>query len=325
MQCSNCGNVVQIGDRFCEECGASLTPDSPPNCQIIGCQKCGAKPEEIDQEGFCSICGFLNPKITPHHIEINIDSYLAGVSDIGVKRKENQDFLACAKIPENNTYILVVCDGVSSSESPEIAAKIAAETTCQSLVKAISNNLELQSAMIQGISESLEQVCLIPHQDSSQDASSTTIVTAIVQEKNVKIAWLGDSRAYWISPQESRLLTKDDSWFNLMVDSGKMTPEAALKSEYAHAITKWLGADVKDAIELSIIDFLIPSSGYLLLCSDGLWNYIHKVQDLANLIYEKSDEDALTLAKRLVEWAKLQGGHDNITVAVCSWASAQKN
>lgn len=316
MQCFNCGSIVQLTDHFCQKCGVSLTPNPRSNSPRISCHQCGAPPEAITLDGWCSICGFEHHKTTYHYLEINPDPHLGGVSFIGEKPSENQDFLEGAKIPEKNTYVFVVCDGVSNSESPEIAARIAAEMTCKSLVKTISNHVELRAAIIQGFSDALEQICLIPHTDPTKSPSSTTIVTAIVQDKNAKIVWLGNSRAYWISSQESRLLTQDDSWFNWMISSGKMNPEKALNSPYSHAITQWLGADIADDIQLSMIDFSIPSSGYLLLCSDGLWNYIPKANDLANLVYEKSNEDALTIAKRLVEWACLQGGHDNITVAI---------
>jgi PPM family protein phosphatase len=316
MQCPNCGSQVESRDRFCEECGASLIKSISNK---PGCNKCGAPAEEIDNEGFCSVCGFHNKIGETDHIEINIDVKLGAVSDVGVKRRENQDFFACAKVEEKNTAILVVCDGISSSQTPELAAKAAAEITCQSLVNSVKNNVELNQAIPDAIAASLESICQIPYTSEEENAPATTIVAAIVQDQMAKIFWLGDSRAYWISREDSQILTVDHSWVNEMVASGKMTAEDALQSEYAHAITRWLGADMGDEIQLSFVDFKIPGSGYLLLCSDGLWNYAPDAQTIAHLVYETtSDEDAVTLSRRLVEWARSQGGHDNITVAILS-------
>lgn len=316
MQCYKCGTVVHIGDRFCEECGASLTENNLQNT-AGGCVKCGAMPDEIDAEGYCSNCGFRNEIKEKNHLEINIQPNLAGVSDRGLRHRKNEDYLCCGKVEEKNAYILVVCDGVSSSNKPELAAKTAAESAYQALINAIENNLKLSSAMTQAIASAQAAVCTIAN-GIIEDPPSTTIVAAIVQNNTATIGWLGDSRAYWISTQFCQLLTTDDSWFNDMISSGKMTAEEAKKSEYAHAITRWLGADVVDNCEPSIINFEIPSAGYLLLCTDGLWNYAPSPVQIAALMQENSPRDAITISQNLVEYAREKGGADNITVAFLS-------
>ena len=74
-----------------------------------------------------------------------------------------------------------------------------------------------------------------------------------------------------------------------------------------------LGADAGN-IELPLVNFEIPGSGYLLLCTDGLWNYTPTISELDTLI--RFNEDANTVAKRLVEFALRSGGRDNISVAI---------
>jgi serine/threonine protein phosphatase PrpC len=59
--------------------------------------------------------------------------------------------------------------------------------------------------------------------------------------------------------------------------------------------------------------------GWLVVCSDGLWNYCSDASALADLAHEKLDlaqNDPLTAAGALVDWANAQGGHDNVTVAL---------
>ena len=58
--------------------------------------------------------------------------------------------------------------------------------------------------------------------------------------------------------------------------------------------------------------------GWLLVCSDGLWNYVSEAIDLQRLVSELSTADGkpLPLANALVEWANGQGGKDNISVAL---------
>jgi serine/threonine protein phosphatase PrpC len=61
--------------------------------------------------------------------------------------------------------------------------------------------------------------------------------------------------------------------------------------------------------------------GWLLVCSDGLWNYCSAAQDLADLVRSTSSTspaaaEPLALAEALVSWAKAQGGQDNISAAL---------
>jgi PPM family protein phosphatase len=139
-------------------------------------------------------------------------------------------------------------------------------------------------------------------------------VSAIVQGNKATIAWVGDSRAYWID-ETPTLLTQDHSWMNEVVAAGEMSLAEANRSPQAHAITRWLGADASPTdSEASIVEFNIPGTGYLLLCSDGLWNYAPDAIQLKQLMPLQGN--VLAIAQSLVEQARSRGGHDNITVAL---------
>lgn len=313
LQCPNCTATIFPDDLFCEECGTPLVLLTPINSNLaptIGCYKCGAPLEAIDSEGYCSQCGFQTQQAKSERLEITINSHLAGASDRGIKYHKNEDYLALKQV--NNTHILVVCDGVSSSFQPELAAQIAAKTTCETL----TTESNPQAAINIAFAAALAEVSKLPYPTKDSEPPSTTIVAGFVVENTAIIAWLGDSRAYWISENGSRLLTKDDSWLNETVAAGEMTESEAQKSPHAHAITRWLGADVKDDAEPSVIKFTIPGSGYLVLCSDGLWNYTPEVDQLAKLILQKPNADAITLSHHLLDYALQCGGRDNITVAI---------
>lgn len=307
MQCSTCGANVLDSDRFCESCGTSLKAASAG-----GCVKCGAAPNQIDAEGFCSSCG-LRRELTDHWV-ITPSAQLAGMSDRGLKHHRNEDFLALATVDQ--TAILVVCDGVSSSQDSNQAAQIAAATVCQQLVSALPTqppNLALSGAIAiaqQAVSQ------LAGPTRADHDPPSTTLVAAVVQAQTATIAWLGDSRAYWIAPTQSQQLTHDDSWVNQTVAAGKMSEAAALHSPNAHAITRWLGADAGDDCQPTIVTFTLPSAGYLLLCTDGLWNYTPTAQSLADLIQPSLNHNVSQIAQSLVDYALQRGGRDNITVAL---------
>ncbi|KAM3090738.1 PP2C family serine/threonine-protein phosphatase [Phormidesmis sp. 146-35] len=297
MQCPACHTSVLPDDQFCEECGIALKP-----ARSIACAKCGGA---IDTEGFCSDCGFRG-EIPP--VEILIDSNLAGVSDRGLKHYQNEDFLALQAIQE--TQILVVCDGVSSADHPELASQQASKTACLTLANCLDQ--PPVNALKLAVSEAFSAVCQLPSHPGLEPPS-TTLVAAIVQNGRATIAWLGDSRAYWISANGSRQLTQDHSWINAVIASREMTESEAQQNSQAHAITRWIGADAKDDANPEIVEFIIPGNGYLILCTDGLWNYASEAQQIADLIREN---DARSISRTLVEYARSRGGHDNITVAV---------
>jgi serine/threonine protein phosphatase PrpC len=141
------------------------------------------------------------------------------------------------------------------------------------------------------------------------------LVAAIFRDKRLTVGWLGDSRAYWLVGSEATQITRDHSWLNS--PAAREAGVDATKSANAHALMRWVGADAPD-LEPEIVQQRLTRQGMLLLCSDGLWNYAPGAQDMAALVTRLNTPaaSALTLSRELVEFARSQGGHDNITAAI---------
>lgn len=317
MNCHQCSGIVTVSDRFCEECGASLVDLLDPETLKNNCQKCGAPPDRIDAERYCLECG--NRQLELLHdllVELQPAPNLAGVSDRGHRHHQNEDALAL-KIIDNRTSIIVVCDGVSSSQHPELASQTAATACVKEIAIALQQHSDATTAIYRGIATALASVAELPFDPMHpEDPSSTTIVTALVRDRTATIGWLGDSRAYWIAADKSLQLTQDDSWVREAIAAGKITPSEAETSPHAHAITRWLGADITDDGKPNLTTFTIPGPGYLLLCSDGLWNYAPHPTYIYDLIQQAAATDPLAISRYLVKYANLQGGQDNITVGI---------
>jgi serine/threonine protein phosphatase PrpC len=281
MQCSNCAAVLPEENIFCEECGLRLDAEPLPVASGDGRE------------------------------DLILSAECAGITDVGRKRSRNEDRFAIR--PAGDGWVLVVCDGVSSSEDSQRASTIAAEKTADHLAYLSSG--EPAKAMREAIAESARAVAQLPKAAvNGEDPASTTIVAALAIGHRVTIGWLGDSRAYWFGAEGgARQLTSDHSWMNEVVAAGKMTAEEAAVSPTAHAITKWMGADGED-MDPGVVEFYVEEPGTLLLCSDGLWNYAPEAVEIRDLL--KHDGDAITDARGLVEFALNSGGHDNVTVAV---------
>jgi PPM family protein phosphatase len=325
ISCPTCQSPIQSDDRFCENCGTPLQAPSAqaPLAQASSvqsrttrdCQKCGAPASSIDADGFCDRCGFRNvlEPVTREFDQVAeaISPTFAANSDRGISHHQNEDYFAIASMTNQhgaNQQILVVCDGVSSSTTPQLASQLASKVTCDALAQIqqpiTPEHLEMA---IQAAQTAVAELA------TNDDPPSTTIVAAVIDAGIATIGWQGDSRAYWIDADQAIALTTDHSWFNEQVESGQLSIAEAHQDPKAHAITRWIGADA-DREPASTVQFSLPGPGYFVLCSDGLWNYLTDAAHLATLI--ASTSNAATIAQRLVDYANAKGGKDNITVAV---------
>lgn len=321
------------------EAGIEPEPGSPP------CPECGGG----FADGYCERCGAPQPDPRAHQ-EIAPGTWLAGVCDIGVRHAGNQDAMALDVLGTGRAA-LVVCDGVSSAARSEEASQAAADAALTVLAGATSRGLGIASGIVPAITarliasadEASEAVARLtgvaaPSDTSSASNPSCTFVAAVIEGDSVVVGSVGDSRAYWLPDEgEAMRLTTDDSWAEEQIRLGALRQDAE-KGPQAHTITRWIGIDAPDHTPATTP--LVPGGpGWLLLCSDGLWNYASEPQALASVFRAISlnsgdrhpaedplegatdgaaqvQHSPLELARRLVDWANAQGGQDNITVAL---------
>ena len=137
----------------------------------------------------------------------------------------------------------------------------------------------------------------------------TTTTAAYVDDDEVIIAHVGDSRAYLLRDGELIRLTKDHSLVGELVARGKLTEEQAEQHPQRSVITRALGPEASVQVDIDI--FPAKPGDLFLLCSDGLTSMVHEPK--LRPLFE--DGDSLeTLGKRLIDAANAAGGRDNITV-----------
>jgi len=311
MQCPFCTAVLPDDDLFCEECGKALTTPHPAVCV------CGAPEADLDDDGYCLQCGRRCRPAPEDHVEFELSTGFAAVTDRGLRHPRNED--RCRIAEEQNRRILVLCDGVSSSAN----AHLAAEAACQAIMNSVSAGATLAAA----VRDACQAVAELGN-TIAETAPSTTLVAAIVEESTIQIAWMGDSRAYWIADSASDQLTADHSWLNETIAAGTISYAEASQSPSSHGITRWLGADAAPDMVPEFREFHVPGPGWLLLCSDGLWNYAPQMEEIARLVFPKDQEgaapfdtSALELCRRLVSFANDRGGQDNVSVALLRFES----
>jgi serine/threonine protein phosphatase PrpC len=275
LVCPSCGQAVFADDQFCEGCGSAI-----------------AEPRDRarDRDEFDG-------------------GRVGGVTDRGLVHERNDDAMY-ARVDEHEggrRTVAVVCDGVSTSAAPEVAAQLAAEVIGEMLVAGSSAENAFAAAD--------EQVRELPWTTvPGRTGPSCTAVAAVVGDGEIRLAWAGDSRAYWVTVDAVRVLTVDHSWAQEQIDAGAMTPAEAAADRRAHMITRWLG---ECGLDHGVAQATVPvdSSGRLVLCSDGLWAHL-SMDDLREMHLALQESGALGLARSLVALALARGGSDNTTVVV---------
>lgn len=296
--------------RICTSCGGTIAPD-----------------------GYCLECG--EPAASERdHFRESPAAWLGGVCDRGVARPRNEDAMALAvhHDPDGTTTgVMVVCDGVSSAPDSDVASLAAARAAADDVLTALAEAGEPVRrgaflARTLGTAAHAANVAVLaatPPEHDSTNPPSCTYVACAVEPGVVAVAWAGDSRAYWLPDSGTPVqLTTDHSWSSEMIALGMPRAEAEA-ARHAHAITRWLGADAPEGGASTAV--LTPfGPGWVLACSDGLWNYCSPAQELAELVPEVCGDlvDPTERAAALVRWACEQGGRDNVTVALARVAGS---
>lgn len=239
--------------------------------------------------------------------------WVAGCSDTGQRHKTNQDAMCLAVRDEGrHAAMLAVADGVTTAEGSEVASLVAAETAVESLIEAHQNGQPTNLAFVHAF-EAANQAVL----EAREEPSACTLIAASIEDGTIAVGNVGDSRAYWLGDDGScQLLSTDDSMAQARIMLG-MSRDDAEQSSQAHAITKWLGRQSTN-VTPSVITLVPQTNGWLLMCSDGLWNYASSPEAMSGLFQSmlgRSPSPAF-LAEALVEWANDQGGRDNITAVL---------
>jgi PPM family protein phosphatase len=219
-------------------------------------------------------------------------------SDLGRQRQGNEDnFFVRAPL-------FVVADGMGGAQAGEVASEIAVRSFDDELP-----NGSLPEALVSVIEQANKRIHEKARADESLHGMGTTTTAAYVDDDEVIIAHVGDSRAYLLRDGDLVRLTKDHSLVGELVARGKLTEEQAEQHPQRSVITRALGPEADVQVDIDI--FPARAGDLFLLCSDGLTSMVHEPKLLP--LFEEADS-LETLGKRLIDAANAAGGRDNITV-----------
>ena len=312
LECTSCADERAAGAAFCESCGRALATGSPPAAGP-DCPACGPA-GAVGEDGYCGTCGILAPRARDH-AEAGAGEVAAAVTDRGLRHHRNEDAMWLAV--RGADVDAVVCDGVSASFDPDVASATAAETAGRMLATAAEDLATRVAGAISAAGAAVADLAATGDPRRAASNPACTIVAACVRGTEIGYGWVGDSRAYWVPADgEARRLTEDDSWATHAIAFG-VDPQVAWNDPRAHAITAWLGADA-GTVEPRTGTLRAEEPGVLVLCSDGLWNYLTDAGRFAGTVRAavRDEPDLISAARALTAFANDAGGSDNITVVL---------
>jgi len=265
-------------------------------------------------------------------------------SDVGRVRRGNEDNFLLLDLANSRTWrgsdgpeapsdmrhielsdkglVLVVSDGMGGALAGDVASRMAVDSVREMLIPNDSGEggCEAESSLVDCLKDATVYANRSIHQKSLEDSRCSgmgaTFTGAAIKGDTLDLVQVGDSRGYVIRGEQIRLVTKDQSLVQQLVDVGQISEAEAETHMFRNVILQALGAQTD----------LTPATGrirlrqgdLLLLCSDGLSGKLRN--DEMRKIVVDSNRDLGAACDALIAEANNRGGEDNITVVLARFS-----
>jgi serine/threonine protein phosphatase PrpC len=254
---------------------------------------------------------------------------VAAKTDVGKVRTNNEDAYVVADLNRGERVsatspadfdvkergvLLAVSDGMGGEQAGEVASALVVETLRRVLVEKAPDTEEGKSAITKlienAVTKANEEV-FAAAKDPGKRGMGATLTAVYVHQDSAYIAEIGDSRAYLIRGRRIRQMTKDQSFVQLLLDSGAISAEEAESYPHKNIILQAIGQQKNLAVALGRLT--LRRGDRLVLCSDGLSNKVTP-EEMHDIVCAASGLDAA--CTKLIETANERGGDDNSTVVL---------
>jgi protein phosphatase len=232
------------------------------------------------------------------------------VSEIGQKRRQNEDFVRIFNTELG--LLIIICDGLGGGAFGGFASRLSVETIHKTFISSTETDL------LKRIQSAIEKANKSVHEKSAGNLNyngmATTCEVLILNGLNSTWGHIGDSRIYMFKNKKLKQLTKDHSLFQKLVDEGEMTLKELKNYPNKSIITKAIGDEELPKIDTSKI--VLPQSGHFkfFLCTDGVTCIVTDAE-LEKILESSSISAASEKLKNLIEQ---RGAPDNYSFVIVS-------
>lgn len=230
------------------------------------------------------------------------------ISKIGFLRKSNEDSVEVFKYPDG--ILAIVCDGLGGNKAGEFAS----QKTVELINQAFKNSTELD--YVERIREAIHFANKNIFRQSKTDfkyfGMSSTVEVVFINENFIYWGHIGDSRIYYFHSGKLKLLTKDHSLVQQLVDEGNIAPNAIHSHPSKNVIIKAVGNSLKPDIDLSKMRINKEDRCKMLICTDGVNAVVNDIE-IENILAHNQFERA---ADQLVNRIESSGAPDNFSFII---------
>jgi len=231
------------------------------------------------------------------------------ISNVGFLRKNNEDFADVFKYPEG--ILAIVCDGLGGTNAGEYASRKTVELINQAFKK---NSLEKD--YLERIKAAIEFANRnIFHQSKTEFkyfGMSSTVEVVFLNESFIYWGHIGDSRIYYFHSGKLKLLTKDHSFVQQLVDEGNIAPKDVRTHPKKNVIINAIGNSLSTHIDLSKIRIDLEGRCKVLICTDG----VSSVVDDTDIEFILAHNQMGQAAEKLVKKVETAGAPDNFSFII---------
>src|SRR5215216_13645 len=263
----------------------------------------------------------LNSIVASQNPRFELQQLIASCGQsVGKQRELNEDslFALTATMAGNSGNLpfglYIIADGMGGHQFGEVASNAAIRSVAGHIISKFHPFLfQIKPDSMEESFQEIMQSAVREAQRAIQKeapGSGTTLTAALVVGQQITVAHVGDSRAYFIYP-DSRVepIIRDHSLVKRLEELGHITPEEAANYPHRNVLYRALGQG--EILDADIFTLGFPQPGYLLICSDGLWNVVTE-QEIVLAVNEAPNLQHA--CQNLVNAANTAGGPDNISV-----------
>ena len=247
-----------------------------------------------------------------------------GLTDVGLVRDVNEDAFAMADLNAGerwrgravqswstgrNGVLIEVSDGMGGARAGEVASALSIEGVIEGM-KSATRTGPPDGETLRSVIEHVSEKVHLAAQRPDRRGMGATMTAALIQGRSAYFAQIGDSRAYLIRDGKIGQVTHDQSYVQMLVDAGVMTPEEAERSPRKNIILQVMG---QESVKVALGRIEVRPGDRFLLCSDGLTNVL---DDETIRAVAKPPADIVAATQDLVKRTKSNGAPDNVTVVL---------
>jgi PPM family protein phosphatase len=238
---------------------------------------------------------------------------IASLSDVGCERENNEDSYGYWESEDDLVFerlgrLVTVADGMGGSEGGQFASRIAVDTVKEVYSK--SSASDPQQFLLDAFEQAHLRVQTKARENRALRGMGTTLTAfAVVRNRFLYYAHVGDSRLYLLRAAKLTMLTHDHSLVSRLVENGLIRQDQAESHPQRHVLIAAIGVADEVKPDFPEVPLLLEKSDLLLACTDGLWGQLGD-EEMGQVLDGSSPVEA---CRSLVRLAKDRGGPDNIT------------